>query len=370
MRTLAKSALPLTLLALASCGQQAAPAVPGAIGVEAGDDACKVSSTTAPAGTITFDVRNTGSQVTEFYLLGDGDKIISEVENIGPGMNRQLVAQVPEGGKYTTACKPGMQGDGIRGEFTVTGSAEAVTSPEAAQAVAAYKSYVDQQAEELKAETGTFVQAVKAGDVERAKALYPKARLPWERIEPVAESFGDLDPKIDGREADLEPGQPFTGYHRLEKDLWVTGPQPDTPAVADQLVADVDQLVAQAHGVEPTPADTANGAKELLEEVATGKVTGEEEIFSHTDLWDFQANVDGAAKVVDSLRPVLSAKDPQLLGELDRDFAAVQSLLDRYKAGDGFKLYQELSPEQVKELAAAVDALSEPLSKTAGVVTR
>ncbi|TWG07869.1 iron uptake system protein EfeO [Saccharopolyspora dendranthemae] len=369
MRTAVRKALPLSLLLLASCGQQAGPA-PGAISVEAGDDSCKVSSTSAAAGTITFDVRNTGSQVTEFYLLGDGDKIVSEVENIGPGMNRQLVAQVPQGGKYTTACKPGMQGDGIRGEFTVTGSAQAVTSPEAAQAVTAYKSYVDQQADALAAETGKFVQAVKSGDVEQAKALYPAARLPWERIEPVAESFGDLDPKIDGREADLEPGQQFTGYHRLEKDLWVTGPQPDTPAIADQLRADVDQLVAEAHGVELTPADAANGAKELLDEVATGKVTGEEEIFSHTDLWDFQANVAGAKQVVESLRPVLSSKDPELLAELDRNFGSVQALLDRYRTGEGFRLYQELRPEQVKELSESVNSLGEPLSKTAGVVAR
>ena len=45
-----------------------------------------------------------------------------------------------------------------------------------------------------------FVDAVKAGDVAKAKALFPVARTYWERIEPVAEIFGDLDPKIDGRE--------------------------------------------------------------------------------------------------------------------------------------------------------------------------
>lgn len=369
MRTSLRIVLPITALALAACGQQPVKDAPGTISVEASDNACKVSRTSAPAGTITFDVRNTGSQVTEFYLYGQGDKIISEVENIGPGTNRQLVAQVPQGGEYTTACKPGMQGNGIRGEFTVTGSAQAASSPEIARAVAAYKTYVDQQADQLRADTGRFAQAVKTGDVAGAKALYPRARTAWERIEPVAESFGDLDPKIDGREADLDPGQPFTGYHRLEKDLWATGPRPDTPAVADQLVADVDQIVARSRNVELTPADIANGAKELLDEVATSKVTGEEETFSHTDLWDFQANVEGADQVVDVLRPVLAAKDPQLLGTLDRNFGTVNGLLARYRVGDGFRTYPELRPEQVKELSAAVDALAEPLSRTAAVVT-
>ncbi|MCI2422733.1 cupredoxin domain-containing protein [Saccharopolyspora sp. K220] len=359
----------LCTVLLASCGGQPGGNAPGAISVQAGDNACTLSTTSAPAGTIRFDVTNTGSQVTEFYLFGEGDRIVSEVENIGPGLTRQLVADVPQGGKYTTACKPGMQGDGIRGEFTVTGSAAAPDGA-AARSVTDYKQYVDQQAAELKTSTARFAEAVKSGDVALAKQLYASARLPWERIEPVAESFGDLDPKMDGREADLEPGQAFTGFHRLEKDLWVTGPQPDTAAIADQLVADTDQLVAQTSGVELTPAGIAGGAKELLDEVATSKVTGEEETFSHTDLWDFRANVDGAKQVISALRPVLAAKDPQLLGTLDEKFAAVDALLARYQVGDGFRLYTELSPEQVRELAAAVDALGEPLSKTAGVVVR
>lgn len=369
MRTIARAALPITVLALAGCGG-APQATPGAISVDSGDKTCNVSRTSAKAGTITFQVRNSGSQVTEFYLLGKGDRVISEVENIGPGMTRDLVAQVPQGGEYTTACKPGMQGDGIRGKFTVTGSAAATTSPELSKAITDYKAYVQQQAEKFKADTTAFTQAVKAGDVQRAKRLYPEARTSWERIEPVAESFGDLDPKIDGREADLEPGQAFTGYHRLEKDLWVTGPQPDTPAVADQLNADVDQLVSQVGSVELTPAKVANGAKELLDEVATTKVTGEEEAFSHTDLWDFQANVDGAKQVVESLRPALQTRDPKLLATLDEQFNAVNSLLNRYRVGDGFKFYPELTPDQVHELATAVDGLSEPLSEIAGVVAR
>ncbi|MGP4021554.1 iron uptake system protein EfeO [Saccharopolyspora sp. 5N708] len=358
----------LCTLLLAGCAGKAADA-PGAITVQAGDNACALSAASAPAGTIHFDITNTGNEVTEFYLLGDGDRVVSEVENIGPGLTRQLVVEVPQGGKYTTACKPGMQGDGIRGEFTVTGSAAAQEGA-AAQAVTDYKQYVDQQAAELKAGIARFTEAVKTGDVALAKQLYAAARLPWERIEPVAESFGDLDPKMDGREADLEPGQAFTGFHRLEKDLWVSGSQPDTAAVADQLVADADQLVAQTGNVELTPAGIANGAKELLDEVATSKVTGEEETFSHTDLWDFRANVDGAKQVISALRPVLTAKDPQLLGTLDEKFAAVDALLARYQIDDGFRLYTELSPEQVRELAAAVDALGEPLSKTAGAVAR
>ena len=135
-------------------------------------------------------------------------------------------------------------------------------------------------------------------------------------------------------------------------------------------MTDVKDLVTKTKTLELSALDLANGAKELLDEVATKKITGEEEAFSHTDLWDFQANVDGSKGAITSLRPILQAKDPALVSTLDKEFANVQALLDKQRAGDGFKLYTELSQDQVKEFASAVDALSEPLSKVAEVVSK
>ena len=107
-----------------------------------------------------------------------------------------------------------------------------------------------------------------------------------------------------------------------------------------------------------------------MEEVATGKVTGEEEYWSRTDLWDFQANVDGAKQAFEVLEPVLERNDPALEETLDQRFDALQKLLDAQRDGDGFRSYDELSDAQVKRLADAVNALSEPLSHlTAAVVS-
>ena len=49
-------------------------------------------------------------------------------------------------------------------------------------------------------------------------------------------------------------------------------------------------------------------------------------------------------------------------------FTDLQTLLDAQRKGDGFATYDELSEDQVKELSDAVNALSEPLSKIAGVI--
>jgi iron uptake system component EfeO len=347
-------------------------AADGPIKVEASDTACQVSASTANAGNVTFEITNKGTKVTEFYLYAEGDRIMGEAENIAPGLNRRLIVEVSDAGKYQTACKPGMAGNGIRGDFTVTGGAAKQTDANAlkTQATTSYADYLANNTTALEEQTGKFVELVKAGKVDEAKAAFAPTRIYYERIEPVAEKFGDLDPAIDFREADLQAGQPFTGFHRLEKDLWAQGLQPDSAQIADKLRTDVKDLVAKTKTFELTALDLANGAKGLMDEVATGKITGEEEIFSHTDLWDFQGNLDGAKAAIASLRPLLQEKDTALVSTLDTEFANVQTLLSKQAVGDGFKLYTNLSQDQIREFASAVDALSEPLSKVAEVVAQ
>lgn len=358
---------------ISACDAQPQSAAPGGpITVTASDTGCQVSATTAPAGNVTFQIANQGSKVTEFYLYAEGDRIMGEVENIAPGLTRRLIVEVATGGTYQTACKPGMAGAGIRGTFTVTGGAAKGTDANAqlADAARGYARYVASQTTAFADETRKFAATIKAGDLAGAKAQYARTRIYYERIEPVAAKFGDLDPAIDVREADLQPGRKFTGFHRLEKDLWVTGLQPDSPAIADQLITDVTTLGQKAAALQLSALDLANGAKSLLDEVATGKITGEEEAFSHTDLSDFQANVDGSEGAIQALRPVLAERNPPLVSALDGRFADVQKLLDAQRAGDTFKLYTELSPDQIKQFASAVDALSEPLSRVAEVVAK
>ncbi len=350
--------------------------------VNSSADACEVSATEAPAGTLTFDVTNTGSQVTEFYLLAeDGLRIVGEVENIGPSVNRTLTVNAAAG-EYFTACKPGMVGEGLRSDFTVTASDEApeLTSSDQELVDAAltnYAGYVKDQTAQLLAKTREFVDLYKAGDADdEARALYPEARTHWERIETVAESFGDLDPKMDLREADLEPGQEWTGWHRIEKDLWpaeatdYTALTPEERAIyADDLLANTEELDSRVQDLDYTVDGIANGSRGLLEEVAVGKVTGEEEFWSHTDLWDFQANVDGARVAFEGVQPIVEQNDPDLASTLTERFDELQVLLDAQREGDGFVLYTDLTPDEVKDFADSVNALSEPLSMlTAAVV--
>jgi iron uptake system component EfeO len=377
--TLAIATVALAGLALTSCQSKepektdsGSKSGPSEVTVTASDTACDLSGTEGATGANTFVITNNGTKVTEFYVYGEGERVMGEVENISPGLQRKLIVQLGEPGTYQTACKPGMVGDGIRGDFKVTGDSvkidEAGKFKEASQS---YKRYVNSQTDALIAATQIFVDAVKKGDINAAKAQFPIARTYYERIEPVAESFpNDLDPRIDLREADLEPGQNWTGFHRLEKDLWVTGLQPDSNAMADQLMADVKEL---DNGVKaPTwtidSTQIAGGAQGLLDEVASSKITGEEDTFSHTDLWDFKANVDGSQTAVASVRPILDERNADLGKKVDQRFAEVDALLEKYRQGDGFVFYDKVTEPQRQELSRAIDALSKEVSQVQGVI--
>jgi iron uptake system component EfeO len=239
-----------------------------------------------------------------------------------------------------------------------------------------YADWVRTETAALLSGTDRFVTAYKAGNDERARSLYAPTRMHWEAIEPVAESFGDLDPKTDAREADLEEGQEWTGWHLIEKDLW---PQDagadyepltsvDRAKYADQLLADLQTLGTEVQDATYSGEQIANGAKELLDEVATGKVTGEEETWSHTDLYDFQANVDGAKHAFDVLQPVVKQTEPELEAEIAEAFTSLLALLDGAREGKGFVSHESVTDEQRKTISDAVNALSEPLAKLAAAV--
>jgi iron uptake system component EfeO len=347
-------------------GSGSAPA--DTIPVAASDDACDVETSELAAGTHEFEVTNGGSKITEFYVYAEGDRVMAEVENIAPGLSRPLLVELPAG-EYETACKPGMIGDGIRNALTVTGESAQLSEDESlAQAAEDYQRYVQSQTGALIEQTTAFVDAVKAGDIEGAKALFPVARTYWERIEPVAEIFGDLDPLIDGREGDQAEGEDFTGFHRIEKALWETGDVSDMGPYADNLLLDVERIVELANETTLDPLQLANGAKALLDEVATGKITGEEDRYSHTDLWDFAANLEGSQAAVQALRPFLDEADPELVAEIDERFAETEAELGQYRAGDGWMLHDQLSEEQLKGLSDSITALTESVSQVAAVV--
>ena len=268
-----------------------------------------------------------------------------------------------------TACQKTEQKTEVAPAASATTNASAVTasaqsSVDMSKETAEYKAWVQTQIDSLLTDTQKFVALLEAGKLEEAKALYPKARMYFERSEPIAESFGDLDPRIDNREADLEPNEVWTGFHAIEKILWTQNTTKGTEQLGKQLIADVKELHAKIPTAEVTGDLMVQGSVDLLNEVSTSKITGEEEIFSHTDLYDFKANIEGAEKIFAILKPKIQAKNPALVTELEQKFGAVNQLLAQHQVGQqDYKSYKELTPADTKALAEAVNKLGEPLAQ-------
>ncbi|WP_313422348.1 iron uptake system protein EfeO [Moraxella sp. CTOTU49803] len=268
-----------------------------------------------------------------------------------------------------TACQKTEQKTDVAPAASATTNASAVTasaqsSVDMSKETAEYKAWVQTQIDSLLTDTQKFVALLEAGKLEEAKALYPKVRMYYERSEPIAESFGDLDPRIDNREADLEPNEVWTGFHAIEKILWTQNTTKGTEKLGKQLIADVKELHAKIPTAEVTGDLMVQGSVDLLNEVSTSKITGEEEIFSHTDLYDFKANIEGAEKIFAILKPKIQAKNPALVTELEQKFDAVNQLLAKHQVGQqDYKSYKELTPADTKALAEAVNRLGESLAQ-------
>ncbi|MBO3063411.1 iron uptake system protein EfeO [Mammaliicoccus fleurettii] len=233
----------------------------------------------------------------------------------------------------------------------------------------AYKDFTTEQLDHFLADTEKFVEAVKADDMEKAKEIYPKARMYYERSEPVAESFGELDPKIDARLADMKEENKedkWSGYHKIEKALWEDNTTKDMGPVADQLLKNTKELRAKVDTVDVTPKLMLQGSIDLLNEVSSSKITGEEEIYSHTDLYDFKANIEGAEKIFEIFKDKVTSKDKKLADTTQERFENVNKLLAQYETDNGgYEDYTKLSKEETKKLSEAVDKLGESLSQMA-----
>jgi hypothetical protein len=257
---------------------------------------------------------------------------------------------------------------GPTASLTVTGaSTTPASSPESRAAVARYRRFVSQQADLLLHRTEVFKNALDAGNLKLAKRLYPWTREPYERIEPVAETFGKIDPLVDGRIDTVPVGQ-FVGFHRIEQILWQQNTTQGTRPLAAQLLTDVGKLNRLVKSLPLQPAQIANGAKALLDEVATSKITGEEDRYSHTDLWDFEANVEGSQIAVDDLSNMLQRRNPALLRQINSRFADVEKALKPYRRGSGYVYYTQLNADDTRTLSAVIQAVTEPVANVAGVV--
>jgi len=337
-------------------------------------DGCVPDTTNLAAGGITVKVTNQDATAVSEVEFLSGQRIVGEKENIPPGLGGQFAVQVPAG-SYTLYC-PGAAKENI--PLTVTGAAQSTGNQDVAAllktATEGYSQYVSTQVGYLVQAAETLNTALHGTDLAAARSAYMKARPYYEKIEPVAESFtvgsDNLDANIDARANDV-PASQWTGFHPIEKGLFTAKSLKGLGSLGDGLVANVKKLQKLTTGLDYQATELANGAQELLDEVSSSKITGEEERYSHIDLLDFANNDEGAEQAFAQLQPALEKIDADLSKQISDAFTALSAATDKYRTTDnasGYVLYTQLTEADKKTLASAVKAVQEPLSKVSSKV--
>ena len=365
--------LAFLVLLMTACGGQAA--TPGGTSTEATKqnvtvnvydnyfDPKSVSATPQKPVVVTFV--NKGSNVHIVEILG-----LTAETTLQPG-GKVVFTITPQARSYKMYdelyVSQGMVGAFVGGKDASSpaqANATTVTEPTVQSAVSAYKTYVKDQSDKLLTNTQAFVDAINKGDMEKAKALYGTAREGYERIEPIAGNLGDLDPKLDAREGDL-PDSQWTGFHRIEKALWVDKTTKGLDKYTKQLIVDVTTL---DNGVEPLtlkPTEIIDGAVELLNEASHSKIKGEEDRYSHTDLYDLAANVEGSQAAFIVFQSFLTKNNPAQYKDIQAKFQQIETVLKPFRTNGGFVDYSKLTNDDKHKIASTIDTVAESLSKVA-----
>ncbi|MDP7724139.1 iron uptake system protein EfeO [Mycobacterium sp. TY814] len=385
--------LPALVVALAAaavgCGHpdNQAPRTSNAVRVtmtnSGGGNRCVLDTTTVPAGPVTFTVSNASAVgISHVELLKD-QRVIGEKESLDPGEDPVSFTVTLDGGAYQIFC-PGA--DIEYQTLTVTGRAPApADGPVAAMFAKGAKDfapYVVNQMTQLNDAVRALDAAVQSGNVENAKAAYAQARPFYERVQSsvdgyllpgftVGDNAGNLDYLIDMQEATpVDPKVGWKGFHAIERDLWQAGAiTAGTKALSTELVSNIGTLTTTATTLQFRPEDLANGAADLIEDVYNTKITGQEEAFSHLDLVDFAANVEGSQHAYSLLRPGLDRIDSSLVQQIDQQFQDVLAMLGHYRdpaALGGYRIYTpDLRERDTPKLTAVVVPLHQSLSAVA-----
>jgi iron uptake system component EfeO len=332
---------------------------------------CEPNPASVSAGVVNFTVANNGADgVSEAELLSGG-RMLGEQENLSPGLSGGFSLHL-DNGKYQIYC-PGAAQE--KYDFTVTGTSTSSwkDNPALVKATKDYATWITGQVGQLVSTTQSFVNAIDAGNLTSAQQLYGKARVYYERVEPVAEIWGSLDLNIDGRVDDFDKPSDFKGFHKIEQLMFQQKTLSGASAYGAQLLTNVKQLRTLVGQATYQPAEIADGATSLVDEIQKSKVTGEEDRYSHIDLVDFQANLDGSMEAFDVLLPALRKTDPDLATTVQDRYQDVVKALKPYQQqpgylNSGFVNYATVGDAARKQLSQVVNAFGEEMSKVAAKV--
>jgi iron uptake system component EfeO len=327
------------------------------------DQGCRPQPAAAPAGEVTFDVRNSGGAGLSQVAVQQADGLLIGVQdNLAPGRSGSIVVWL-NAGSYRVAC-PGAGTSSYLFVVTGQGLQDWTTQPALTAAVAEYVAYNRQQAGMLATQLQSLDAAMHRGQLGAARTGYAAARVTYEHIEQAIPDLS-LDLAMNGTLDRVASLAQLTGFHRLEWALWQEDSTEPGLAAADALVGDSTTLRQELAGIQPQPADITNEAVSSITNAVSSRLTGEEEGYSHLGLLMMQADLASAAEAYGCVRPWLLAAQQPLVSRIDAQFAAAQAALTSVEVGGTYPPDTSLSQAQTRTIAMRFDSLAAAMSTLA-----
>jgi high-affinity iron transporter len=316
------------------------PAAAPASTVTVTSTGCARDWTSARPGAQTLSVKNSSGRSGEISLVNAADGIVGEIETLGPATTAPLPVTLTAG-TYTFKCfMSGKSAALTSAPVQVTGTTaqaaviavKPVTADDLTPPNRRYQAYAAGVLTRLAAGVARIQGDLRRGDLGAAKADWLAAQLQWERVGASYNSFGDLGLAVDGLPDGLAAGvsdKGFTGLHRLEYGLWNgQGAQALVP-VADELAKNVAAVGKNLTSDDLTgdPANLPLRAHEILEDAIRDHLSGIDDQGAGAAYPMTLADLQVTETVLADLAPLIGARQPGLIPQLDAQEAALNRAL-------------------------------------------
>jgi high-affinity iron transporter len=286
-------------------------------------------------------VNHSGHAATVYLFHPVSGTIVATVRDVKAGTTRALAVHLKRGGHYIWGCdvdgRPPRDSDAevvpLDPNHGGTGPPVVpVTRDELAGPMKTYRHYVDNELRVLRSQVTTLGADLHSDDVSGAKSAWLAAHLSWLRIgqdDGAYSAFGTLGSAIDGTTAGLKGGTSspsFTGFHKVEFDLWTRGGVAAASADTVHLGGLLTRL-AKIGMAKELPLTTASVSglplrcHEILEDALRDSLSGEDDYGSGTSLASIRADVSGVRELLGLLAPLIAPRSPHLVHRARRSLS-------------------------------------------------
>ncbi len=329
-----------------------------------------------------FRISNDSSRSATVYLFDSASgRLLATVHDLASHTKRELATTLAAGVAYSWGCDLQGYPEHVSDTERTPRALQAGGRPVAPVYIATltpaldgYRTYVRHLLGRLQRQAGELLASSRSRNMARARTAWLSAHLTWLEIgqdDGAYGAFGELGQRIDGTAAGLVGGSrsgSFTGFHRIEYDLWRR--RSLTRAAADTV--ELRRLIRTLAGRKLNSQLPASGAgmtnftirvHEVLEDALRDSLSADDDYGSDTDLASLAADVTATRKLLALLAPDLDPRAPALVATAGGELNTVSRAIDAARSGSDGRSMAALPERERQQIDADTGAAVETLAR-------